>query len=290
MKPRLLVMLLLCALLLTACYRQTEEPFQQVDSAEVIVVATPTSIEAVVEDGTVSAEEGEALAETGPVYVTPEVVPGQVEQPTVELPTAAVIGLTSPADALTPFVRATATAEIVEELDPNHECVYTVLAGDNLFRLSLAWGTTVDEIMTTSGIESDALSIGQLLLRPGCEYSVPTARPEESPAPVLIATEAPAETAETDSEIAVETEVGSETEVEGETEVEVEAEVEVEVETEAEAATETPAGPRVHVVSAGETIESISLRYRVDVNQLIALNNLTNPNRLLVGQELLLPD
>ena len=49
-------------------------------------------------------------------------------------------------------------------------------------------------------------------------------------------------------------------------------------------------GPPIHVVSAGETLESISLRYRIDVNQIIALNNLTNPNQLSVGQELLMPD
>ena len=45
----------------------------------------------------------------------------------------------------------------------------------------------------------------------------------------------------------------------------------------------------MHVVSAGETIASISLRYRVDVNELISYNNLTDPNRLNVGQELLIP-
>ena len=54
------------------------------------------------------------------------------------------------------------------------------------------------------------------------------------------------------------------------------------------APTATPR-PEVHIVSAGETIESISLRYRVDVNELIALNELTNPNQVRVGQELRLP-
>ena len=137
--------------------------------------------------------------------------------------------------------------------------------GDNLFRISLSWNTTVQEIMDASQIESDALSIGQLLLRPGCEYSTPAARPTDAPAPVVIETEGP--TAETEDT----------------TEVEIVDTTEVEI-----VDTATP-GPAIHVVSAGETIESISLKYRVDVNKLIALNNLTNPNQLTVGQELHLP-
>ena len=49
MKPRLLISLILSALLLASCYRQAEEPFQQVDSAEVVEVAEPTSLAEVVE-------------------------------------------------------------------------------------------------------------------------------------------------------------------------------------------------------------------------------------------------
>ncbi|MCY3781286.1 MAG: LysM peptidoglycan-binding domain-containing protein [Chloroflexi bacterium] len=261
MKPRLLVTLLLCATLLTACYRQTEESFQQADSAEVVVAATPTSIEAVVEDGTVSADEGAGSFPETPQYVTPETVPGQVEQPTVESPTAIPITATPLAETLTPFVRPTETVAFAEELDPDHECVYTVRAGDNLFRLSLNWNTTVQEIMDASQVDSDALSIGQLLLRPGCEYSPPTARPTVLPAPALVETETPEATTEEGAEVAVEP-----------------------------VDTATPSQPRIHVVSSGDTVESISLRYRVDVNQLVALNSLTNPNRLTIGQELLLPD
>ncbi len=268
MKLRLLAMLLICALLLVACYRQTEEPFQQAESAEVVIAATPTSIEAVVEEGADSADDGADEATTRQ-YITPELAPGQVEQPTIELPTDIPIGATSPPVTLTPFVRPTVTPAFEDELDPLHECVYTVQSGDNLFRLSLNWNTTVQEIMDASQIDSDALSIGQLLLRPGCEYSQPTPRPTESPAPVAVDTEAP-EAQMPDAETEVETAL--------EPEVAIEA-----------VDTATP-GPRFHVVSAGETIESISLRYRVDVNHLIALNNLTNPNRLAVGQELLLPD
>lgn len=269
MKPRLLILLLLCLPLLAACYRQTEEPFQQVDSAEVVSVLTPTSIQDAIEDGDDASGEGaDASAETRQ-YVTPETVPGQVEQPTLELPTEIPIAATSPSITVTPFVRSTSTPAFEEELDPNHECVYTVQSGDNLFRLSLNWGTTVQEIMDASQIDDDALAIGQLLLRPGCDYATPAPRPTVEPQPAAGEPTEAAEDPASESEAADETPAADE-------------------ETEAEE-TATP-GPKIHVVSAGETIESISLKYRVDVNQLISLNNLTNPNQLSVGQELYLPE
>ncbi len=269
MKTKLLFLLLLCAPLLTACYRQTEEPFQQVDSAEVVSVLTPTSILLVIEDDEAATVDGaDASAETRQ-YVTPETVPGQVEQPTLELPTEIPIAATSPPVTLTPFTRPTFTPAFEEELDPNHECVYTVQSGDNLFRLSLNWGTTVQDIMDASQIDDDALAIGQLLLRPGCDYATPAPRPTVEPQPAAGEPIAGAEDADGDTEAVDETPA---------------ADVEPEP-----LDTATPL-PKVHVVSAGETIESISLKYRVDVNQLVSLNNLANPNRLLVGQELLLPE
>lgn len=269
MKPRLLILLLICAPLLTACYRQTEEPFQQVDSAAVVNILTPTSIQDVIEGGEdLSGAEEDATAETRQ-YVTPETVPGQVEQPTLELPTELPIAATSPSLTVTPFARATSTPAFEEELDPNHECVYTVQSGDNLFRLSLAWGVTVQEIMDVSQLDDDSLAIGQLLLRPGCDYATPAPRPTVEPQPAAGESTEAVEDADGDSETADETPAADETPV---------AQV-----------TATPI-PSIHVVSAGETIESISLKYRVDVNQLISLNNLTNPNQLSVGQELFLPE
>lgn len=258
MKLKLLILPLLCLPLLTACYRQTEEPFQQVDSAEVVSVLTPTSIQDLIEAGEdLSGEGAEASAGTRQ-YVTPETVPGQVEQPTIDVPTEIPVTATSPPLTATPVLRASATLVFEEELDPNHECVYTVQSGDNLFRLSLNWGTTVQEIMDDSQLEDDALSIGQLLLRPGCDYAPPAPQPAIELQPVVSEPEAADETPVADEETAT---------------------------------VATPsANSKIHVVSAGETIESISLRYRVDVNRLIALNNLTNPNRLLVGQELFLPE
>ena len=261
MKPRLLFLLLLCALLTTACYRQTEEPFQQVDSAAVVSALTPTSTQEVADDSEDGTGDGEETGAETRQYVTPETVPGQVEQPTLELPTELPAAATSPSLTVTPFVRATSTLSFEEELDPNHECVYAVQSGDNLFRLSLSWGTTIQEIMDASQIDDDALAIGQLLLRPGCDYATPVPRPTVAPLPAVSEPDEP--------------EAADETAAEDEEPQVIES--------------PTP-GPRIHVVSSGETIESISLNYRVDVNQLIALNNLADPNRLAVGQELYLPD
>lgn len=278
MKPRLLISLTLCALLLAACYRQTEEPFQQIDSAEVVEVIEPAIEVAPVEvsGDTVSERsgDGELEAETiGTGYITPEVAPGQVEQPTLSFPTAIALPLTSESLTITPFVRPTDTPTFEEQLDPTHECVYAVVAGDNLFRLSLGWNTTVQEIMDASQIDSDELSIGQLLLIPGCDYNPTEPNPTVSPAIAVSEEEAeseaePGAVAETTLQITA-------------TPLAV-APVEV-------VDTPTP-GPRIHVVSSGETLESISLQYRVDINAIIVLNNLANPDRLNVGQELLLPD
>lgn len=269
MKLKPLILLLLSMPLLAACYRQTEEPFQQVDSAAVLSDLTPTRIQIVIEDGEDPEGENEDGTTETRQYVTPETVPGQVEQPTLDLPTDIPIAATAPSVTLTPFLRPTSTLAFEEELDPNHECVYTVQSGDNLFRLSLNWGTTVQDIMKTSQIDEDVLSIGQLLLRPGCDYATSASRPTVQPRPAGGELIESAEDA--DSEAVAGDEAPAAT-----------------VEPTAQAT--ATAGPTIHVVSAGETIESISLRFRVDVNELIALNNLTNPNRLSVGQELYLPE
>lgn len=46
---------------------------------------------------------------------------------------------------------------------------------------------------------------------------------------------------------------------------------------------------RSHAVQAGESLGSISSRYGISVEELIKLNNLTDPNAIQVGQRLLLP-
>ncbi len=268
MNPRLILSLLVSAVLLAACYRQAEEPFQQIDSAEVVAEATATL--ALSAGDAAGADETDLSADPGE-YITPETVPGQVEQPTFVLETI------EPAATLAPFVRPTATLTFEEQLDPDDECVYAVQAGNVLFRLALAWGTTYQTIMEVNQLDTEDLAIGQLLLIPDCESSEPEVSIPELPATVgaiEIADDAKITEAAT-AESAVE-----------------EATEELATATPEPTATPAPTAtprPEFHVVSAGETIEGISLRYRVDVNELIALNQLANPNRVSVGQELKLP-
>lgn len=65
---------------------------------------------------------------------------------------------------------------------PSGGCTYTVQAGDNLFRISLAYNTTVNAIAAANGIVNPNLIIvGQVLTIPGCGgnsgQTVPTAGP-----------------------------------------------------------------------------------------------------------------
>ncbi|MFC7392667.1 LysM peptidoglycan-binding domain-containing protein [Scopulibacillus cellulosilyticus] len=46
---------------------------------------------------------------------------------------------------------------------------------------------------------------------------------------------------------------------------------------------------QVHVVSAGETISTISNKYHVSAQQILNLNQITNPNQLIAGRTLLIP-
>jgi LysM repeat protein len=47
--------------------------------------------------------------------------------------------------------------------------------------------------------------------------------------------------------------------------------------------------PRVHIVQYGETLANIAERYSVTIAAVARLNNITNLNRIYVGQRLLIP-
>jgi LysM repeat protein len=95
------------------------------------------------------------------------------------------------------------------------------------------------------------------------------------------------ETADTprDEEAADEPEESEETET-AETEP---AEEETEETSTEPAETETSATPTVHTVARGETLYRIGLQYGVSWVRLAQFNNISNPNRITVGQQIRIP-
>lgn len=151
---------------------------------------------------------------------------------------------------------------------------YTVQPGDNLYRIALRHGLTVDELAHANGItDPHRLYVGQVLLIPdsGAEESATEAAATE---PLL--TEAAAEVTATSSSLD-----GVLTAVQA-TRAQAEAVVARQEALAEVAVTE-------HVVQAGETLTQISQRYGVTTSTLIRLNNLAAPNVIYPGQRLRIP-
>ncbi len=118
------------------------------------------------------------------------------------------------------------------------ETTHVVQRGENLYRISLRYGTTVDALVQANGIVNPNLIFaGQTLTIPGTGTGT-----GETP------TEAPT----------------------------------------GEAPSPAPT-TSVHVVAPGENLYRIALRYGTTVSNLVALNNIANPNLIFVGQRLTVP-
>jgi LysM repeat protein len=122
------------------------------------------------------------------------------------------------------------------------ECTYTVAPGDNLYRIAITNGVTLDEMRSANPNlvgENPILQIGDVLNLPNCTTTIPT-------------------------------EFGSTTGG-GETGI-------------------TPiAGGTVYTVQPGDTLFSIAQRNGITVQEIVDANNLTDPNHLAVGQQLIIP-
>ncbi|MCP5024866.1 MAG: LysM peptidoglycan-binding domain-containing protein [Actinomycetia bacterium] len=54
--------------------------------------------------------------------------------------------------------------------------------------------------------------------------------------------------------------------------------------------TTTIAGPEMYVVQTGDSLGAIASRFDVTLADLVAVNAITDPDKIAVGQELLIPD
>jgi len=190
--------------------------------------------------------------------VTSPVEPVQLESPTPTFVTPQAAGgseaITTPTPQPTATIESTPTdlgPGNVDLADVDEGCLYTVQRGDTLFRIARNNDTTVDAILAVNpSVNPNLIFEGDELILPDCEPGEDAAEADDD-----TETPEPVEETEEDDDTTV---VGS-------------------------------PGELVHVVASGDTLSTIAQRYGVTIANIIEANSLTNPNRLSIGQELVIP-
>jgi LysM repeat protein len=157
--------------------------------------------------------------------------------------------------------------------------LYAVRPGDALSLIAQRFGLSVDELRTWNGIEGDRILVGQELrlapegaAAPGGTSDAPppsseSASSEESPVPAPSATDAPADADAPSAEASRASEPSARR----------------------RGARPAPSGVSYQVRS-GDTLSGIAVRLGVDVATLLENNDGLNPDRIRVGQRILVPE
>jgi LysM repeat protein len=81
-------------------------------------------------------------------------------------------------------VVATPVPTAVPQQPPSGETTYTVVAGDNLYRIAATFGTTIDAIVAANGIVNpNLIYVGQVLVIPAGAAAPPAPAPQQPPGP-----------------------------------------------------------------------------------------------------------
>lgn len=145
---------------------------------------------------------------------------------------------------------------------------YTVRRGDTLWGIAREAGTDPETLRMLNGLNSDRILAGQVLLLPQKRESVVLAQ----------AKAAAAEQKAADGAKGGQSQAAAGTALSEDPSVSLDGDAEF---------ADLP--PLIHVVKAGETLTSIAREYGTTVAALVRVNQLSNPDKLKVGQELRLP-
>ncbi len=188
---------------------------------------------------------------------------------------------------------------IIIAQDAEEQVVHTVQPGDNLYRISLRYGVTMDDLASANEIvDRTRIFVGQNLIIPGLDVPT-TSEVVENPlvagTPITYVVE-PGDNLRIIAnkfEISVETILeannianpnliyrGQELQIWSNTPTEA-------ADLPAEAA--APVAQTIHIVQSGEILTAIAEKYGVMWQDIAAANNLPNINRVLAGQELIIP-
>ncbi len=186
------------------------------------------------------------------------------------------------------------------------DATYTVQRGDTLYRIALNYDVSMQEIMDANGIiNANRIYVGQVLVIPTDGMQPPTPQPTSPPSgqetihivqrgdtvarigrrySVRIQAIVVANNLANPNHIYV----GQRLIIPGATSPPT-----------PRPSTATPAPPQptappstgdtIHIVQRGDTVASIARRYGITINAIVTANNIQNPNRIFVGQRLVIP-
>jgi LysM repeat protein len=136
---------------------------------------------------------------------------------------------------------------------------HTVQAGENLFRIALRYGFTVEYLAAANGItDPTRIYAGQVLIIPDSAEAVPAVVPASDAVPPVV----PVDLASTDGDLGI---------------------------LPAASSPAAAAAPVYHTVQRGETLASIGQAYGISWRDIAAANGITNANWIYAGQQLIIP-
>ncbi|TVR20750.1 MAG: LysM peptidoglycan-binding domain-containing protein [Anaerolineaceae bacterium] len=235
----------------------TDQPAQQPTADDIVLItATPFTGQPTT-SGAVDPVQVQATSTPFVQTTRPVITPGSPMGGESAIATPTPPAETDPEAVSTPSGLVTPTDAFFPD-DPAEvpeECIYVVRRGDTLFRIALNNNTTVAEVQAINpGLNPNLIRPGQEIILPDCEAE-PTAAP-------------PAPDGQTGTSAQPVPLGGTPSAEDGGITAGIEA---------------------THVVQSGETLGAIARRYGVTINAIVARNNITNPNVLSVGQELIIP-
>ena len=286
----------LLSLLATACFRDASEA---IDSQPVArEVASPTAVETEEPEPTLTAESLEELFTAQPpdtFALTATALIARLTEAAEPEATALLIDNAEESDTAgaaddETAIQATPIPLVRVTVPPGEDCVHEIRAGETLFMLSLAYGSTVDEIAAASNIDNpDRISVGQRITIPGCGTSGFAPPPTSAPPPTLD----PGAIEPTAVPEAVEiTEAEDEEDFtalvqQAQDAILNNAQAGAADDFSAQSAIATPG--RSYTVQRNDTLLGIALQFGTSIDALASLNNIDDVDDVKAGDELLIP-
>ena len=288
----------------TACFRDASEVIEKQPVA--LEAASPTAVdtevptpEPIAEVSEEVEEIEEILAEAPPdtfALTATALISRLTESAAAEVAAEA----TQPANGLAENELSSESDEAVatvvplvrETVPPGEDCIHEIRSGETLFMLSLAYGSTVAEIAEESEItDPDRISVGQRITIPGCGTSgfapPPTSLPPPTSDPNAIApTAAPVEGELV--EVQEEEQINALVQQAQET-ILSNAQLGSSDDFSAQAAPEPTVASGNYTVQPNDSLLGIALQFGTTVNELAALNNITDINDVQAGDVIQLP-